>query len=159
MARGKSGSRLHGVPPDDEMRDARDDLRREAREMYDAWCREAYRNASPRPQGPCWGVSIGDTELAVDYAVLRDAVINTKRARALKPRKGAPTDIQTLRKAVDELDRAGIPLNVWKGSPAHWHIIDSLDLPDDASAGTKHGAAYSLLRRLGDLARRVGLRD
>lgn len=168
MAKTKSGTRLYGVPPDYEMREARDALRREAREALEQDAREALHSAVAKPPRRIWGKAVADNELALDYAALRDALKNIQRARALKPRNGNPTDIQTLLRVVDALDRDAIPITIWIGSPAHRRIKG---LIGDAQrkrrappvAGEppkpKHDRAMSVLRRLRGLGRRIGLRN
>ena len=162
MVKAKPGTQLHGVPPPDEMRAAREELRREVREASELDAHEALYSAAPRRERATWGVAVVDAELpspklALDYAALRDHLTNIKRARAQKPRNGRPTKTQDLIEIVDELDRASISLRVWKGSIAHKRIIERFRFPDDASLGTKDGAAFSLLRKLGNIARRCGV--
>jgi hypothetical protein len=99
-----------------------------------------------------------DTEADADFALVCSALNDIIEARESRPRKGRPLNARLMLEIFKELRNASIPIAIWKGSPAHKHIIATFGFVDDASPGTPDGAAFSTLRKLGDLLLRLGLR-
>src|SRR5262245_43908366 len=82
--------------------------------------------------------------------------------RMRRPQPLRPLGCTRRHKPAFALDRDAIPLAVWKGSPAHKRIEGligvGLALYANEPRKPKHDRAFSVLRRLRGLGRRLGLR-
>ena len=159
MAKSKPGTRLHGVPSD-EMRDARRQMRERGallRQLRQTRPPNERHAKPPDVSREAEFFSVHHTEAEADFAGLRLALASITEARGLKPRSGRPMNATRLRDILDELERAGIPLDAWRGSKAHRHIRRVFHgRPDDIPLDDlPHDNALSDLRKLKDLRSRV----
>ncbi|MGH7055521.1 MAG: hypothetical protein ACREFK_02170 [Stellaceae bacterium] len=88
MAKGKHGTRLYGVPPDEDMREARR--------------RQRFMAVSGDP----------------DIGACRVAIENIAAARGLKAYRGRPLNTGQLLTALAALEQARVPLRDYAGAPA-----------------------------------------
>jgi hypothetical protein len=162
MAPSKHGTRFHGIPPAEVMREARDDRRRKHEQALAERKLRQGQGTSPYLSGSIPAISgrsfFAATNIAADpdLGALRLALMNIDAARDLTRRKpGHPTNVKLLLDILTILERTETPLRVYSGAAA---VAVVADVFQAQGRSLSRDAIQAALRRLSDLRNMLGLR-